>query len=104
MATNAFAKVIGEVIKVEHKDGIGKESGKPFSMDIVTVFVERAGLTEVVLPTVLPADALHALVGEKVDFTIEVYRNPRGFGVNVIQNDATVEAYAKQAASLATAS
>lgn len=98
MAKNAFANVRGEVIRVDHKDGIGKESGKPYSMDIVTVFVERAGLTEVVLPSVLPADALQALIGETVDFTVEIFRNAHGFGLNVVQNDATVAAYSSGAA------
>lgn len=102
MATNAFANVRGKAFRAEHKQGIGKESNQPFSMDIVTVLVPGGGLTEVVLPEVLPADALQAIVGEEVDFLIEIFRNAKGFGTKVIENDPTVAAYA--ASSLARAS
>src|SRR4051812_30453939 len=101
MATNAYANVRGKVFRTDHREGIGRESNKPYTMDIVTVLVKDGGLTEVVLPKVLPADALEALHGEEVDFLVEIFRNQKGFGMNVVKNDPLVESYSQQATAAA---
>jgi len=101
VATNLFANVRGQVFKTEHREGFAKESGAAYSMDIVTVLVVGGGLSEVVLPEPLPAEALQSLTGEKVDFLVEVYRNAKGFGTRLIVNDplcASLDSTAKQAA------
>lgn len=93
MAKSLFANVQGSVFKVDHREGIGKKSNLPYSMDILTVLVPGAGLSELVLPNDggnISADALAALVGHDVDFLVEVFPNEFGYGVKVIEDRGNV--------------
>lgn len=103
MATNLFANVRGQVFKTEHREGFAKESGAAYSMDIVTVLVVGGGLSEVVLPEPLPAEALHSLQGKQVDFLVEVYRSAKGFGTRLLRNDPQAAELAAKHAKPVTA-
>jgi hypothetical protein len=84
---SAFANVSGTVFKTDHREGVGKESKAPYSMDIIHVLVPNGGLTELTLPDPVGADALAALQGEEVDVTIEIFRNKYGFGTRILQDN-----------------
>lgn len=84
---SAFANVSGKVFKTDHREGVGKESKVPYSMDIIHVLVPNGGLTELTLPESVGPDALAALVGDEVDLTIEIFRNKYGFGTRILQDN-----------------
>ena len=97
MAANAFANVMGAIFRLEHREGIGKKSNAPYSMDILHVLVPNGGLTEVVLPETLPV-ALYG-EGQEVDFTVEIRRNEYGFGLSVVRDNVLGDSVASSAAS-----
>lgn len=85
MANNAFANVKGSVFRIEHREGIAKKTGKPYSMDILHVLVEDAGVTELALPDSLSA-ALYG-AGQEVDFSVEISRSEFGFRLSIIKDN-----------------
>lgn len=86
MASSAIARLTGTVLRTQHRDGVAKATGNPYSMEIITVLVAGVGTTELSFFTsdvsklggVLPA------ADDYIDWAVEISRSERGFNMDVL--------------------
>jgi hypothetical protein len=86
VASSAIARLTGTVLRVQHKDGIAKNSGNPYSMEIVTVLVAGVGTTEFSFFTadVAKLGGVIPAADDYIDWSVEISRSERGFNIDVL--------------------
>jgi hypothetical protein len=86
MASSAIARLTGTVLRTQHRDGIAKGSGNPYSMEIITVLVAGVGTTELSFFTsdVAKLGGVLPEADDYIDWAIEVSRSERGFNTDVL--------------------